>query len=142
MANRRGARQRILQAEIREQQEWLRGRGPVHFHNSNSNRRSVQNGFGALEPSNCPDISNFDIGEWEPQSQPDPIPDSAPPMNFDVGVFDPRTDVAQQDNAVVPKVIFLLFDPGLNSEKFILPKVTQYPSGSVLDQNGQSCQAG
>ena len=106
---RRGARQRILQSEIREQQEWQtpggRGRGPMHFHNSNSNRRFLSNGFGALEPSNCPDISNFDIGEWEPQSQPDPISDNAPPMNFDVGVFDPRTDIAHQNNAIVPKVI-------------------------------------
>ena len=106
---RRGARQRILQTEIREQQEWQtpggRGRGPMHFHNSNSNRGFQPNGFGALEPNNCPDISNFDIGEWEPQSQPDPISDSAPPMNFDVGVFDPRTDIAQQNNAIVPKVI-------------------------------------
>ena len=109
---RRGARQRILQAEIQQQQqEWQtpggRGRGPMHFHNSNGNRRFLPNGngFGALEPNNCPDISNFDIGEWEPQSQPDPISDSAPPMNFDVGVFDPRTDIAQQNNAIVPKVI-------------------------------------
>ena len=107
---RRGARQRILQEEIREQQDWLtpggRGRGPMHFHNGDSNRCFLPNGFGTLEPSNCPDISSFDIGEWEPQSQPDTTPDSAPPMNFDVGVFDPRTDIPEQDNAIVPKVIF------------------------------------
>ena len=73
---RRGARQRISN----------------HFYSNND--RFVPNGFGTLA-SNV-DVSNFDIGEWNPQIDDSDRTALISDMNFDVGVFDPRTDISEQ----------------------------------------------
>ena len=89
---RRGARQRISNLS------------QFQFNND----RFVPNGFAPLAANNGDgSISDFDIGKWKPDfdigewepviETPDRTAAVVSDMNFEVGVFDPQTDISEEE---------------------------------------------